>query len=72
MDEITTPITGTIYKIEVEEGDEVEEGTEILILEAMDVEVPIEVPEDCVISEILVEEGQSVTEGEVLVRIETI
>lgn len=70
MDEISTPLTGTIYKIEVEEGDEVEEGTPILILESMDDEIPIEAPEDCIIVELLVEEGQSVTEGEVLVRIE--
>lgn len=72
MDEITTRITGTVYKIEVEEGDEVEEGTAIIILESMDDEVPIETPEDCVILEILVEEGQSVTEGEPLVRVEAI
>ena len=72
MDEITTPITGTVYKIEIEEEDEVEEGTQIIILESMDVEIPIEAPEDCIITEILVEEGQSVTEGEVLVRFETV
>lgn len=70
MEEITTPITGTIYKIDVEEGDEVEEGTPILILESMDDEIPLEAPEDCMIVELLVEEGQSVTEGEVLLRIE--
>ncbi|GMV38413.1 MAG: hypothetical protein AMXMBFR64_01290 [Myxococcales bacterium] len=72
MDEITTRVTGTVYKIEVEEGDEVEEGTPIIILESMDDEVPIETPEDCVIVEILVEEGQSVTEGEPLVRVEPV
>lgn len=72
MDEITTRVTGTVYKIEVEEGDEVEEGTPIIILESMDDEVPIETSEDCVIVEILVEEGQSVTEGEPLVRVEPV
>jgi acetyl-CoA carboxylase biotin carboxyl carrier protein len=60
-------ITGTVWKIEVEVGDTVEEGDTVVILESMKMEMPVEAEDAGVVAEILCEEGQSVSEGEPLV-----
>jgi len=60
-------ITGTVWKIEVEVGDAVEEGDTVVILESMKMEMPVEAEDEGTVREIRVEEGQSVAEGEVLV-----
>jgi len=59
-------ITGTVWKIEKQTGDAVEEGDVILILESMKMEMPVEAPEDGTIEEIAVAEGDAVDEGQVV------
>ena len=39
--EILSPMPGTIFQVHVKEGDEVVEGQELLVLEAMKMENPI-------------------------------
>jgi len=68
--EITAHITGTIWKIQVAVGDEVEEDDDFVILESMKMEMPIVAEYDCVVTEIRVKEGDAVEEGEVLLVIE--
>ncbi len=68
--DIKAHITGTIWKIQVAVGDEVEEDDDLVILESMKMEMPIAAEFDCVVTEILVEEGAPVSEGQVLLRIE--
>ena len=70
MPEIEAHITGTVWKIEVEVGDEVDEGDTVAVLESMKMEMPVEAEDPGVVKEILVEEGQSVSEGEPLVVLE--
>ncbi|WP_029355641.1 acetyl-CoA carboxylase biotin carboxyl carrier protein subunit [Bosea sp. 117] len=67
--EVKTEITGNVWKIERVVGDEVGEDEPILILESMKMEIPVSAPESGEIVEILVEEGQTVTEGTVVARI---
>lgn len=67
--QIKAHITGTVWKIEVKVGDQVDEGTVVVILESMKMEMPVEAEDSGVVEEILVTEGQSVTEGAPLVRI---
>ncbi len=67
---IKAHITGTVWKIEVKAGDAIEEGTVVAILESMKMEMPVESEEEGKVAEILVKEGQAVTEGEPLVRLE--
>ena len=62
-------ITGTVWKIEVKVGDSVEEGTVVAILESMKMEMPVEAEEEGVVEEILVSEGQAVTEGAPIARL---
>ena len=66
--DIKAHITGTVWKVEVEVGDEVEEEETVIILESMKMEMPIEAPVDGTITEILVEPNESVQEGQVVAR----
>jgi acetyl-CoA carboxylase biotin carboxyl carrier protein len=66
---IKAHITGTVWKIEVKPGDRVEEGTAVVILESMKMEMPVEAEEEGTVVEVLVEEGQAVTEGASLVTL---
>ncbi|MDQ2676446.1 MAG: biotin/lipoyl-binding carrier protein [Actinomycetota bacterium] len=70
MAEIEAHITGTVWKIEVAVGDDVEDGDTVVILESMKMEMPVESEDDGKVAEIRCEEGQSVQEGDVLVVLE--
>jgi acetyl-CoA carboxylase biotin carboxyl carrier protein len=62
-------ITGTVWTIEVEVGDTVAAGDEVAILESMKMEMPVEAEIAGVVSEILCAKGDSVNEGQPLVRL---
>jgi len=68
--DIEAHITGTVWKIEVEVGDNVQEGDTVVILESMKMEMPVEAEDPGVVSEIRCQEGQSVSEGDTLVVLE--
>jgi acetyl-CoA carboxylase biotin carboxyl carrier protein len=70
MPDVEAHITGTVWKIEVQVGDSVEEGDTVLILESMKMEMPVEAEDSGVVSEIRCEEGQAVSEGDVLIVLE--
>jgi acetyl-CoA carboxylase biotin carboxyl carrier protein len=70
LPEVEAHITGTVWKVEVEVGDTVQEGDTVVILESMKMEMPVEAEDEGVVKEILVEEGQSVSEGDPLVVLE--
>ena len=70
MPEVEAHITGTVWKIEVEIGDSVEEGATVVVLESMKMEMPVEAEDPGVVKEILCQEGQSVSEGDTLVVLE--
>lgn len=68
--EVKTQMTGSVWKITVEVGQEVSEDQEVVILESMKMEIPILAPEDGVIKEIKVKVGDFVSEGDVVILIE--
>lgn len=70
MAEIEAHITGNVWKIQVAVGDTISDGDEVIILESMKMEIPVESEDDGVVKEIRCEEGQSVTEGDVLIVLE--
>ena len=45
MADVEAHITGTVWKIEVKVGDQVDEGDTVLILESRKMEMPVEVLE---------------------------
>jgi len=68
--DIKTEITGNIWKIVARVGEEINEDAPILIMESMKMEIPVSAPEAGTLREILVAEGDIVTEGTVVARIE--
>ncbi len=70
MANVEAHITGTVWKIEVAVGDEVELDQEVVILESMKMEMPVEAEDSGKVAEIRCEEGQSVSEGDVLIVLE--
>ena len=67
MPDVEAHITGTVWKIECEVGQEIEEGDTLVILESMKMEMPVEAEDDGTVAEIRCAEGQAVSEGETLV-----
>ena len=63
---IESLVTGTVWKLERQAGDTLAEGDTILIIESMKMEIPIDAPATGVLKELLVVEGESVSEGQVL------
>lgn len=70
MPDIEAHITGNVWKIEVAIGDKVEEDDTVVILESMKMEIPVEAEDEGTVKEIRCEEGQSVSEGDILVVLE--
>jgi len=66
---LTTPLPGTVMKIEVKAGQAVKNGDTIMILEAMKMETPVTADRDGVIASIEVAVGDVVGEGDTLVMI---
>jgi biotin carboxyl carrier protein len=64
---VRSEIAGSVWKIEVAVGDTVAEDDPLLILESMKMEIPLLAPRAGVVKEILVTEGEPITEGVVAV-----
>jgi pyruvate carboxylase subunit B len=64
--EVPAAVNGNVWKILVKEGDRVEKDQQIMILEAMKMEIDIVAPVSGTISKILTESGKAVEEGQVL------
>ncbi len=67
--DIAAHITGIVWKINVAVGDSVEEGDEVLVLESMKMEMPLEAESGGKVEEIKCSEGDSVSEGEALIAL---
>jgi pyruvate carboxylase len=67
---INAPLPGMISEIAVKVGDEVKEGDKIVVLEAMKMLTTVSATEDGVISEILLQKGQSADTGDLLAKLQ--
>ena len=65
-DAVVSPMQGTVLAVEVAEGDEVDAGQVICIVEAMKMENEITAHRAGVVTELSVEPGQAVTNGQVV------
>ena len=70
MADVAAHITGTVWKIECEVGQQIAEGDTVVILESMKMEMPVEATEAGTVKEIRCKEAQPVNEGDVLVVLE--
>ena len=63
---VESHMPGSIWKIECQSGDIVEEGATLAVIEAMKIEIPIIAPERMKVEEIVITKGQNVKTGQVL------
>ncbi|MEV0360367.1 acetyl/propionyl/methylcrotonyl-CoA carboxylase subunit alpha [Nocardia sp. NPDC050697] len=68
-DAVTAPMQGTVVKVAVEEGQSVEAGDLIAVLEAMKMENPVNAHKAGVVTGLAVEAGAAITQGTVLAEI---
>jgi biotin carboxyl carrier protein len=69
MADLKSIVTGTVWKVEMKVGDQVQPGDAIMIMESMKMEIPIEATTAGTLTRLLVKEGDSVTEGEVVASV---
>ena len=67
---IMAPMPGLVLEVSVEPGQEVKEGSPLLILEAMKMENVIKSPADCVIKSVNVSKGEAVEKNYLLIEME--
>lgn len=70
MKEITSSMAGTVLNIFVANGDSVNDGQEVLMLESMKMEIPVESTTAGTVKDLKVNIGDFVNEGDVLLVIE--
>jgi len=70
-EEIESEVTGTVWKIETKVGDKVAEGDVLMIIVSMEMEIPVLATEGGSILEFATEETEPVSEGQVVVILET-
>jgi len=70
LTEITAPMNGNILSVLVSVGDIIEEGDEIVILEAMKMESPIKSTVSGTVTEVEVSQGDNVETGHILIIID--
>ena len=70
MADVLAEITANVWQIRVEVGQVVAAGHELMILESMKMEIPVEAPVAGTVSAIHVEEGGQVIEGALVATID--
>jgi acetyl-CoA carboxylase biotin carboxyl carrier protein len=65
-EEIRAEMVANVWKIVVAEGDEVNDGDTLVILESMKMEIPVITEADGKVSKIAVSEGDVVQEGDLI------
>lgn len=68
--ELMSDVTGSVWKILVEVGTTVDADEPILLIESMKMEIPLVSENPGKVVEIMVSEGDPVTEGQVIAKIE--
>jgi acetyl-CoA carboxylase biotin carboxyl carrier protein len=68
---IRSNMSGSLWKLVVKVGDQVEAGQEVAILESMKMEIPIVSEGSGVVEAILKNEGDFVQEDEVVVKLQS-
>ena len=65
-EEVRAEMVANVWKVVVSQGDSVEEGDTLVILESMKMEIPVVTESAGTVSELKVAEGDVVQEGDVI------
>ena len=66
MPNVEAHITGTVWKVEVEVGQEIAEGDTVVILESMKMEIPVLCETSGTVSQLAVNEGDVIQTGDLI------
>jgi len=66
---IVAPMPGAVFQVRVKEGQQVQAGQVLIVMEAMKMENPVNAPFNGTVTKILVREGDNVGEGDLLVEL---
>jgi len=66
---ITAPMPGSVFQMKVKEGDTVQAGQVLLVMEAMKMENPVTAPYNGTVTKVFVREGDNIGEGDLLVEV---
>lgn len=66
MHEVRAEITANVILVQVETGQRVTEGDELVILESMKMEIPVLAPVDGIVAEVALRAGATVAEGDLV------
>jgi acetyl-CoA carboxylase biotin carboxyl carrier protein len=69
---IESTVSGTVLRVFVEPGDEIQVDQEVAIIESMKMEIPVVAEIEGTVDEILVVEGDTIEEGDVLVSLKVV
>ncbi len=68
--QVKSEVAGSVWSIVVAEGAAVKRDDVIIILESMKMEIPIVAPQDGTLSKLHVEEGEMVSEGQLIATLD--
>ena len=69
--ELESPVTGVVWKVATVPGDRVSVGDTVVVVESMKMEIPVESCTDGTVTQLLVAEGDPVTEDQPVAILET-
>jgi len=69
MTEIIATMAGTVFKVLVKPDDQVQPGQDVIVLESMKMEIPLQSEVAGTVAEVKVKEGEFVNEGGVLITL---
>ncbi len=66
---VLAEVSGSVWKVEATDGQQVAEGDTLLVLESMKMEIPVTAPRAGVVVDIRVSEGDAVEDGQLLLTL---
>lgn len=70
--EIKAGMAGTVWKLLVSMEDEISEEQDLVILESMKMEIPVEAGVTGTVRKVIIQEGDFVNEGDVLMTVDAL
>lgn len=69
--EVRVEVTGKVWKLVSAPKDKIDANEPLMIVESMKMEIPVACVEDCTVIQLLVAEGDTVEDGQVVAIVET-